>query len=356
MLETVEIKYFTVGDLKAWLFRGDGPKGLGEEVIARQRAYAVVSSPAAEDSMEVVSAIFVNDVVAGFAAVYPERLSKPNNHLVFWFTTLYCKPEFRGRGYGAMLLAYLYEAHTGQILDVAAVDETNEGLKFLNYEVGWFSQYEIVLRKRINKVGVRGHAAFFVESLKCAMRRKHKQDLLKDCVKQGYLVEYSTFVDDQTWEFMEKHSSDDMFLRSRETFNWILSFPFICPAPALECVGVQNSFPSQVQAFQYFFAKVSVDGLLVGCFIFRVSNGEFALKYIYYDSKYRETVFRAVLANILKLNADRVITNDKGLFDFILDKRIQSKSRKYDVSFAHPSCFDLDAGLAIQAGDGDMLT
>ena len=99
MKEAVDLKLYTVDQVRAWLVHNEDIAGLTERLIDKTRANALVTNPYVRDDMAIISAIFVNGTVAAYTYVFPDLMERPNNRLIFWNTTLYVNPKYEGRGY-----------------------------------------------------------------------------------------------------------------------------------------------------------------------------------------------------------------------------------------------------------------
>lgn len=355
----ISLRYYTVGQLRSWLEDGVCAVGLSETLVARQRALAIIRNPYAEDTMEVVSALFVGEELAAFTACYPDKPERPDDGVFFWYSTLYCKPEYRGRGFGMFVLSHLAEAHPGRMLDAAAVPETNESLQYLGFSISWFKQYRVVLHKCINGSSFKSVLARIKENLSVRLRRSKIEKLKKSLLNEGYCVEYLGNVDKSLYGFIREHSSDDLFLRSRESLNWILSCPFVLSAEVQSKLVTQNVFSSQAEDFSWRCVRVDRGGMTAGVFFLRISSREVAVKYLYYDKAddaAKKAVFNSILLNLLISGKQELVCNDRALFDYIVSQDVHSKAVVFETSFACPDSFSYDEGRSFQAGDGDMLT
>ena len=96
---------FSVSEVRNWLYHGLSERGLSEKLIAKQRAYAIVNNPYVNDDLYIISALFVNDEVAAYTYIFPDKVyfytysEKNEAQLIFWNSTLYCNPNFDGRVY-----------------------------------------------------------------------------------------------------------------------------------------------------------------------------------------------------------------------------------------------------------------
>lgn len=348
--------YYTAKQIRSWLVGGEAAKGLSEAVIAPQRAWAIVRNPFVTDDMELVSALFVDGELAAYTACFPDLIERSEKKLIFWCTTLFCKPEFRGRGYGMFVLGHLMEAHEGLLFDVDAVDETNEGLKYLGMQVDFFDQYILRFAKSIRGNGLKASLAKGWEFFAARQRASEAQKVYKQCIAPAYTLSYSRHIDEPTYDFIAAHSKGDVFLRSRETLNWILSEPFLLSAPVSEKLGPRNNFASEVPAFGFYCVTVRVKGEIVGVYILRSSVQELSVKYLYYEEDFQQEVFSSIAAHLIRLSLPEFATNDAALAAFIDSLGLHVSSRIIQRSFAHPADFAFDGTAHIQAGDGDMIT
>lgn len=356
MADSPELRYYTAGQLKDWLIKGQAAEGLSEQVIARQRAWAIVNNPFVTDGMEIVSALFVDGKLAAYTACFPDRIERPEPKLIFWCTTLFCFPEFRGRGYGMFVLGHLMEAHEGLLFDVDAVDETNESLQFLGHKIEQFPQRIIYFEKSIRGNGIKAVAARLRERYALKRRQRKAQEALSDCLSKNYSLEYIRDIDEPTYRFIEAHSGEDFFLRSRGTLNWILSQPFLLTAPVGEKLVAQNNFSSSTAEFGFIAVKVFVSDQLVGFYILRTSQKELALKYLYFDAAFKEEVFSSITAHVIRLGRKTFASNDAEIAFFIENLSFHTRAETIHRSFAHPSDFSVPYRFYLHAGDGDMIT
>lgn len=356
MAEVPELKYFTAKQLRDWLEGRENVDGLSEAVIAPQRAWAIVRNPFVTDDMELVSALFVDGELAAYTACFPDLIERPEKKLIFWCTTLFCKPEFRGRGYGMFVLGHLMEAHEGLLFDVDAVDETNEGLKYLGMQVDFFDQYILRFAKSIRGIGLKASLARGREFFAARQRAIKAQNVYRQCIAPEYTLSYSRHIDEPTYNFITAHCKGDAFLRSRETLNWILLEPFLLSAPVSEKLGPRNNFASEVPVFGFYCVTVRVKGEIAGVYILRASTQELSVKYLYYEEDFQQEVFSSIAAHLIRLSLPEFATNDAALSTFIESLGLHVSSRVIQRSFAHPMDFSFDGTARIQAGDGDMIT
>lgn len=356
MEENVAIYTYSVADLKNWLLHNRPVKGLSSEVIAPTRAYAIMNNPFVTDETRVVCAIFVNEKLAAYTAAFPEILQKPENRLAWWFSTLWCDKKYAGRGFGLVVVGTLCELiGEGNFFDAEGAKETVEIFRLLGLKSTSIPRF-VFHGRNIHTDTIQGKLAwcreFFSQKI-CERRRKKLRS--KSCCDSDYTINYSRFVDDETYAFIEAHSDNDVLLRKQEMFDWILQYPFVQVSPLYYRVPFDNGFTSTVKSHQSICCKVFVGNQMVGVFIMTIWEDAISLKYLYYETERAETVFRVIVDHILALNVKAFETNDLCLSDYVALLRIFTKHLVSPRSFSYPKDIVLMSGFMIQAGDGDMF-
>lgn len=351
MEEQVRLELFTVHQVRDWLEHGVTERGLSEKLIARTRAWAIVNNPYATDDLNIISAIFVNDEVAAYTYLFPDE---HNGQRIYWNTTLYCAPKFEGRAYAAIVMGQFCELYGEHYFDLDAVKESVENLKFIGLQVDYVDQY-VLCNKSIRTNTLRGKFATLIQRIQIACHSKEKQ-LRHRIAKANYHLEYVNFVDDETYAFIRIHAADNLFLRTKEMFNWILTYPFMQESPLVYRVERDTKFSATRCAFRYHAVRVLVDNRLVGFYILNESKEVLYLNYLYYDKDFAETAYLSIAEHVLLFRAPKFFTSDIACADFVAQYKLYPKHEIYHKSFSYPQPFVYDKTKFIQAGDGDNLT
>lgn len=356
MEENVAIYTYSVADLKNWLLHNRPVKGLSAEVIAPTRAFAIMNNPFVTDETRVVCALFVNDKLVAFTAAFPEVLQKPESRLAWWFTTLWCDEKYAGRGFGLVVVGTLCELiGEGNVFDAEGAKETVEIFRLLGLKNTNIPSY-IFFRRNIQTDSIRGKLAWCREAfLQMVCERRRKILMHQTSSDSNYVVEYSRFVDDETYGFIEAHSGKDALLRKQEMFDWILQYPFAQVSPLYNHTSFDNKFSSNVKDYKLFCCKVVVNGLLTGVVILSVAGSGMSVRYLYYEQKSAKTVFRVVVDHLLSLRIRGFETNDVQLADYVLSLKIFTKNYVSQKSFSYPQDFVFSSNNGLQAGEGDMF-
>ena len=125
MKEELRLELFTVADVRDWIVHNRSVRGLSEQLIAKTRAWAIVNNPYAEDELNIVSAIFVNDEVAAYTYLFTDEVHRKR---VYWYTVLFCSPKFEGRGFAAIVIGQFVELYGVMCYDIGAAPASIEDL------------------------------------------------------------------------------------------------------------------------------------------------------------------------------------------------------------------------------------
>lgn len=354
MGETTDIRLYTASQIKNWLLHNKECDGLTECLIDRTRAYALVANPYVTDEMSLVSAIFVDQKVAAYTYVFPDLIQKPNERLIYWNTTLYVNPKYEGRGFAYCVIAQICELYGDNYFDLDAADASVENLRYQGLKVDYIPQY-LLQNKNIDRKGLRGEFVYWKYKIEQYNRSK-EGTLRKELDNASYNLKYVSFMDDSLYSFIRDHSDKDLFLRSQDTFNWILQSPFMQESPVVKRVKRECRFSSRKLEFRIFGVCIYLQEDLVGFTILRCSNEEWSVKYLYYDMNYENEVFLAITEHLITRPRRHFFTANKRLHDFVCKYGLFTKDTIYEKSFAYPADFTFDKTLAIQAGDGDNVT
>lgn len=355
MEEQVELKLFTVADLKEYFVHNRSVELLTERVINHTRAYATIMNPYVTDDMGVVSAIFVNGEVAAYTYVFPDQcLVNGQQRTIYWNTVLYVDPRYEGRGYGAIVIGQMVEVYGDDYFDLDAVPASVENLKFVGLQVDYVDQY-VLEQKHITHCNLRGALAYMKEGVRIRTAYNKLPDMINIQDGASYTLRYVSYIDGATYSFIQQHSQNDIFLRSQAMLNWILTYPLGQESPLLNRVQRQCAFSSTQEIFRFYAVQVYIEGQLVGVYIVRRKRDELYLNYLYYSSEYENIVFRSIVEHISNIQPIRFFTAHKKIADYLCGLHIFAHNRVYKKSFSHPASFVYDPTQFIQAGDGDNI-
>ena len=273
---------------------------------------------------------------------------------IYWNTVLYVDPRYEGRGYGAIVIGQMVEVYGDDYFDLDAVPASVENLKFAGLQVDYVNQY-VLGQKHIQTTSLRGKLVATKEAMRICKAYGSLRSTLSSFCTTPYALRYVSYIDDVTYSFIQQHSRNDIFLRSQDMFNWILTYPFGQESPLLNRVQNQCAFSSTQEVFRFYAVQVYVEGQLVGIYIVRRKRDELYLNYLYYSLEYEDVVFQSIAEHIFNIRPIRLFTAHKKIADYLCGLHIFAHNRVYKKSFSHPASFVYDPTQFIQAGDGDNI-
>jgi len=351
MNEIIDLKLYSVADLKDYFLHNKPVELLSDEIISRTRAWAIINNPYSTDDLYVVSALFVNDEIAAYTHLFPDE---QNGQRIFWNTTLYCAPKYEGRGYAAIVIGQFCELYGEHYFDLNAAAASVVNLKFCGLNVEYVPQY-VLSGKAIRSNNLKAKVALLAERISFACTNR-KRDLIKDIHAANYTIRYIKFVDDQLYEFIRAHSADNIFLRTREMFNWILQYPLMLDCPIIVRVVRESQFTSNIPSTCLRGVEVYKESSLVGFYILNTSDQCLDISYIYYDPLCERDVYLSIAEHVLHFNTPQVLMSHEPLWHFLKSYKIYTKAYQREKSFSYPQGFVYDKNKTMQSGDGDNLT
>ena len=320
-MESVEVQHYTVAAIRNWLMHNIAPEGLTNEVIRPAFAWVLIHHPDVKDEDPIVAAIYDNGALAASTCAFPEIMEKPeflddkgNTKRVWWFPMLWVKPEYRGKGYGLVVIGSLAEVYGMDCAWTAwAVPEAIEVFEFLGCNTYYFPRY-FMNDKNIHTNSLKGKLAYLKqESLKC-WHNYQKPKL----PHYEYTLRYLNNVDDFSYEFICRNSKDNFFHSSQEVLNWEIQFPWTISIPLTGRIPKDGEyFQDAPPMIQYSFVQIWVGKQLVGVYKLRRGEESLSCDFIYYENKYAETVFASIVEHIQYLHATHFETEDGELAKFV---------------------------------------
>lgn len=344
-----EIKLFTAGDLADWLATGNSTAGLSTEVISRCRAAAIAHNPYVHRDDPCVAAIYINGKPVTFTATFADNI---NGTVYRWFSTLWCNPEHRGKGYPLIAVGTLIEHYGAEkCLDMWGAPETVEIFRYFGHNDTTVPEYQFA-PKSIRRDSLKGQAAYLLNNLKRNFgggRAKQHRTFNEPT----YRLQYTNTVDEETYCFIQNHAGGDLIPRTREMLNWILAYPFMQRTPLLASKEGGNPFHDCDSRYWMSGVKLFVDDRLAAFYILVDSDRGLSVKYLYYDKEYADCVFDSVARHVQTLRNPRFTTRHPQLADYIDSMHLFDKKTIVPISFSYPPAFAFPATAMSQGGDGD---
>lgn len=352
--DEIKIKLYTVKDLKDWICQGTD-NGLSDQIIGRIRAYAIINNPSANDSDTCLAVAYIDQQVVGYTAMFAELFSKPElEDKYFWGTTLFVDSQQRGKGIGKKLMKAIKDSIDNKYLGLDSSDASVEIDKKLNSSIYYYNRYQLIFKRDDLVLSIK-KIKYYIKRI---LLQAGNKEILRKTHSEEYNLEYVNYVDDSIYDFITSNSSQDLFLRKKETLNWILQYPFIISTPLVNRLDTKYAFFSAAKSFSLSAIKVLKNNVLVGFYIYKINDGNMSILYLYCTSEEKNTVYNSILEHLFTLDLSSICTFDLDLIEYCNLLGIKSLNKNintYEVAFTVPVGFDFNHELKIQGGDGDML-
>lgn len=340
----VEIKIYTVGELKSWLDT-NYPEQITTDCISQARAVALTKNPSAKPEHPALGVAFFDDKIVGYTAVFPDLM--PDGQTWFFGTTGFIDASCRGKGIGTKLYSTMMQACNGRWM---ATDSSVSALA-ISYKTGLcvakYQRFYLILNSNNT----------LLARLKTKFIRQINKKVLS-CVSNDIRIAYMKHVDNSTYMFMQQHAESYVYHRTRAMYNWILQDYFKTEGPESLIHSTKYDFTTTIQQYYIYGIQQYLKDKLVGVAIFRVSNGVLSLLYWFYDNLYTEEVYVALIKHVLMHNIYQFRTFDKKFVEYFNQlgaRSLNTKSRVQEVSLSYPKEFNCNPTSQLQGGDGDMF-
>lgn len=338
-----ELKIYTVKDLREWLTNNHPAEGLSERMIAPTRAWAIIHNPYVKDEDAIVAAIFEDGELAAYTASFPEML---DGKRVWWASTLYCYPQFTGKGYGLIVVGSLMEAHEPDLTyDRWGSKETVEIFNHLGYQTIYTKRYHLTDKKIVASL-FKGKMAYCAQELKKCLHPWQKQK------RASYTIQYSESIDDEAYAFIKVHKGTDLWLREPEMLNWILRYPFYISRESRVESRELCEFGDKAKVYAYKVAKVYVGEELQGVYVLRLYDDSLGIVYIYYQEEAKKDVYASIVEKVIEVKPKSFVTENNELYKYVHDRLYFPKMEIENVSLSFPK---IQGIFTMQMGDGDSF-
>ncbi len=338
-MESVEVKLYTVAQIRDWLEHNKPVNGLTNEVIRPAFAWSLMNHPDVLENDPIVAAIYDHGNLAASTCAFPEVLVKPiyrdengNTKRIWWFPMLWVKKQYEGKGYGLVVIGSLAEVYG---LDCAwtawAVQESIEIFELLGCKTYYFPHY-FMQDKHICTVSFRGKLAYVKQKVNKWWNYRKKPNL----PHFDYFVRYLNYVDDLSYNFICRHSKDNFLLSSQRALNWAIQYPRRLSMPLAERVPKDGEYFQEMSTMlQYMFVQVwNNNNELIGVYFLKHEERGVTFDFIYYDESAADIVFASAVEHVIKLKATHCDTEDGELAKFIQEYLYFPRCRKENLSLS----------------------
>lgn len=344
-----ELKLYTVAQLREWIEYNRAAEGLSERIIAPHRAYAIIHNPYVKDDDPVVAAIFVDGENVAYTTAFPEMI---DGKRYWWFSTLWCDPKHRGNGYGLIVIGSLVEVYGAEYcLDRWGAEDTVEIFAYFGHKTTYTHRYAI--GSKIDKRTAKGKLVAFARTTQKCLHRLIEQPMRRD----EYTLRYIPYIDMQTYEFIKEHKGDDFMLRTHETLNWVLHYPYTYSAPLAERIDkTLPIFKAETPNTQLFAVQVWDREELIGFYLMKQNADVLHILYLYYENVRKNKVFASIRDHVKRMKIEQCATEHQQLADYLRKEIYFPKHSVQQISFSVPEGMELPQEGAVQYGDGDCFT
>lgn len=343
-----DLVLYTVNDLRNWLLHNQFGKGLSEIIISPARAWAIINNPYVQDEDPVLATLSTDSGIAAFTTAFPEMIDGTRK---WWFSSLWCAPEYRGHGYGLIVIGSLAEEYgIENCLDRWGAPDTVGIFSYLGLKTIYSPRF--VFGSRINRDSIKGKAAYLARTV-----QKELYGLCdRTAGKEDYLLRYLPYIDCGTYSFIQAHRNSDFFIHSQEFLNWVLQYSFTISAPLIKrSVTTALFFQSELINTQMYAIQVLDNSGIIGFYMMKRNDSCLHLLYLYYDDQSKSKVFASIIDHLKSMRIEQFDTEDAELADFIMHHHAFPKHKTVSISFSCPESFPTPAEKTMQAGDGDCF-
>ncbi len=350
-----QITTFTADQINRWLNQGETIPGLTQAVIAPARAWAILHNPYIKPEDHVAATLHLNNPdgtqnLVAYTAAFPEIIQ---NRRMWWFSTLWCHPAHLGKGYALAVIGTLAELYGPEnCLDTMGAQETVSIFRYLGHDDTTLPEYHF--GSKITPQNFKGRLANILEKTKTSIRTfriKHNKQLNTP----RYNIEYTDHIDDNTYQFITSHATNQLFIRTQPTLNWILAHPFKHYSPLSSKTTSRGLFGQTDTLYRIIAAKIYIENKLTAFYILRNSETDLSVKYLYYDSQHTQTVFNSIIHHIASIKNTAFSTRSKQLAQYITQQHLFNKKKTVQISFSYPKEYTLPLNAESQGGDGDCF-
>lgn len=349
----VEYQTYRAKDVREWIERG-AKNGLSENIISRTRANALAHCPCVKDDDVLVVSAKDGEKVVGFTAIFPEKLERPDMWIATG-TTLWVNPDYADEFVGYNLVQRLWNSYPdyavigSEVSPAAAVIDKLLGAAILKYERKAF-----VFRRSIEVHSLRNFASLLLEPFrKCRLRKAIKR--IAATIPNNLRVRACETIDAETYVFIQSHSTNDTFLRSREMLNWILRYPFSVENPLMERAKKSMQFSDQIAKFRNRFLQIYADDSLAGVVLLAERNSVMHVKMLYTDDAHQEEVYALIVEAMLHSGAEQLFSLYPQLNTYFESHQVALKEYHREILFTYPKSLKSLVPFVLQGSDGDMF-
>lgn len=360
-----QIKTYTPPQLLEFI-NSEEFKHLENYPITRHRALSHINNPRSSETDKILYIAFEQNKIVGYRLIMVDSINIDNQSEKFgWYSCVWVHPQKRGSGIAKKLVELSLKDWGNSIIFQGPVTASKNLYTSTNVfnEVfisglraySRFDSNEVITSKKPNLKPFSflfkltdGAFNFFVDSFSSKRNSPNNTEVI-------------TEIDDEVFEFIQKHQASNLFKRTKSEFNWIINYPWVLSSNTIDHVSANYHFSSIAKDFRLINIKFYNKNQVIEGFVtlqirdkhlsvfhayFNKSQAENVLNYIYYIIKKDKTnsfsVYNQELINLINNNPN----------PFIYKKTLK-RGFYYSKNFEH--YFKKNPQLSFEAGDGDMI-
>ena len=365
----MEIKAITVADLKTALLSEDfwQTKILP---VTRHRAQSFVQNPRADMDDIVLLVAYQDNQVVGYLGILPDKIFVHDAvHKLGWLTGWWVDPSYATTGVGTVLLFKALNAYQQQIgvsgssrdarkvLDATQKFRSLKDLKGLEIRLRC-KVTEAILRKRPSLNPLRLFLRLIDTTIDEIGNLRSLSWQRRNPILPRMAFEYISFIDEETGQFIQKHSRQDLTRKTAVDLNWIMSYPWILSTPQKDSAARRYYFSSRADRFFYLGVKVfEHHNGMIGFCLLKVRDDRMSVVFSYFHRRQALSIAAAAVYHALKMDVRVLSFYDELLVASFAElgcpcwsaKRV---SRGFSISKAFANIPLADCRL--HGGDGDL--
>lgn len=158
-------------------------------------------------------------------------------------------------------------------------------------------------------------------------------------------------------EFLTIFKQNELFKRNKETYSWIINFPWLKSSTKTKEESKKYSFSLYAKQFNSNFYELKIDQKIIGIVHLSIRNKHLKLSYIYFVPKHLDTLVDFIKTKIVSHKINFATIYHKELNDKLVQQNNYLKKRVFKQHFFATkkvlNCFNVIK--SVQTGDGDSV-
>ena len=236
-------------------------------------------------------------------------------------------------------------------LDRWGAEDTVEIFAYFGHKATYTHRY--ALGSKIDKSTSKGKIVAFVRATQKCLHRL----IERPAKREDYTLCYVPYINDCAYAFIRAHMDNDYLLRTQETLNWVLHYPFSYSAPLAERIDkTLPIFKVETSHTELFAVQVWDRDELIGFYLMKQNADVLHILYLYYEEAQKIKVFASIRDHVKRMKIEQCVTENKELADYLCKEIYFPKHSVHEISFSVPAGMELPKEGTVQYGDGDCFT